>query len=133
MQKHGIIPSRAVYVDTETGKELPHENYLKHNAELDLKAICVFAATGFFLDEDTHYEGVKALKPATEFERKSDGSMLVGNTYFDWHYSPRDISLKQATEEFAALFQRICMNNPKTLPLYFRFRADWIAAALPQP
>lgn len=123
-----------MYVDTNTGKELSHENYLKHSGELDLKAICVFAATGFFLDEDTHYESVKALKPATEFERKSDGNIEVGKTYFDWHYSPRELTLKQATEEFTALFHRICGEQSKgtsiILPLSGGLDSRTLAAAL---
>ena len=35
-------------------------------AELDRKAICVFAATGFFLEADTYYRNAVALQPATE-------------------------------------------------------------------
>ena len=29
--------------------------------ELDLKAICIFVAIGFFLGEDTYFKGLKAL------------------------------------------------------------------------
>ncbi|MEO8210112.1 MAG: asparagine synthetase B family protein, partial [bacterium] len=33
--------------------------------------------------------------------------------YWQWHYSPRDISLKQATEEFAHLFEKITYEELK--------------------
>ena len=33
---------------------------------LDKKAICIFAATGFFLDTDTYWTNKKVLSPASE-------------------------------------------------------------------
>lgn len=75
---------------------------------LDLKAICVFAATGFFLDQDTYYEGLKVLKPGHDYQLEEDRSgVLKEKQWFRWHYAPRDISLKQATEEFTELFEGI--------------------------
>ena len=68
----------------------------------DHSAICIFAATGFFLERDTYYKGLKVLPPAAIL--KDDGQK---ETWFRWHYHPRDLSLKQATEEFAHLFESI--------------------------
>ena len=42
---------------------------------LNYEAICVFAATGFFLDQDTYYKEQLALKPAHEYE--IDGNKIV--------------------------------------------------------
>lgn len=69
--------------------------------QLDYKAICCFAATGFFLDNDTYYTNQKVLRPAAEY---IDGKEKV---YFKWHNTPRDISFPQAVDEFADLFEQI--------------------------
>ncbi len=71
------------------------------------KSICTFAATGFFLEQDTWYQNQIALQPATTYEFDAQGNIRSASPWWRWHYSPRDISLKQATEEFAHLFERI--------------------------
>ncbi len=58
---------------------------------LDYKAICCFAATGFFLDKDTYFVGQKT----------------VNTKPFQWFYAPRDIALSQAVDEFAELLEKI--------------------------
>lgn len=73
----------------------------------DLEAICVFAATGFFLDQDTYWKDLKVLKPATENELTDAGELISSKPYFEWYYEPRDISFDQAVEEFTALFEGI--------------------------
>jgi hypothetical protein len=96
---------------------------------LDHAAICIFAATGFFLDQDTYFTGLKVLPPATIL--KEDGSQ---ETWFQWHYHPRDISLKQASEEFAHLFEQIIHeqvgNQRVILPLSGGLDSRTQAAAL---
>ncbi len=67
----------------------------------DYKAICCFAATGFFLDNDTYYTNQKVVRPAMEYVDGQEES------YFQWHYEPRDITFNQAVEEFAELFEKI--------------------------
>ncbi|TXG38873.1 asparagine synthase-related protein [Seonamhaeicola maritimus] len=75
--------------------------------ELDLKAICVFTAIGFFLDQDTYYQDTKVLRPATEYTLDSSNKVLNSKPYFNWHYRPRDISFEKALEEFSRLFENI--------------------------
>lgn len=75
--------------------------------DYNYKAICTFAATGFFLAKDTYYQDQIALQPATSYESDAQGNVCSESPWWRWHYSPRDISLKQATEEFAHLFERI--------------------------
>lgn len=88
MSKNPIIP---VHLQTH-GKA----------GEWHFEAMCIFAATGFFLDEDTYFRGLYARKPASIL--KPDGQQEI---WFKWHYSPREISLKQVTEEFTDLFEHI--------------------------
>ncbi|WP_299114680.1 asparagine synthase C-terminal domain-containing protein [uncultured Winogradskyella sp.] len=85
----------------------PKEVYIDTNGELDLKAICVFAAIGFFLDGDTYWTHKKILKPASIHHINSENILEKSETYFNWHYTPRNISFKQALEEFSSLFETI--------------------------
>lgn len=78
-----------------------------YKGSIDYRAISIFAALGFFLDKDTYFIEQKALKPATDYEIDDSGKIISEKTWWEWHYSPRDISLKQATEEFSVIFERI--------------------------
>ena len=75
--------------------------------QLNYEAICTFAAIGFFLEKDAYYQDQTALQPATAYTFDAQGNLQSESPWWCWHYSPRDISLKQATEEFAHLFERI--------------------------
>lgn len=46
---------------------------------LDYKAICVFAATGFFLDQDTYYTEQKVLKAGFDYEIKTIQSYQIND------------------------------------------------------
>ena len=92
--KTNIIPSKTTYIGEKK--------------TLNYKAICVFAATGFFLDEDTYFNELIALKPGFEYELTSDFKKVISKKqYFKWHYSPIDRPLDQIVEEFANLFESI--------------------------
>lgn len=89
---------------------------------LDKEAICVFSAIGFFLDDDTYYSAQRALRPATAYSLDAYGKPSGnGTAWFKWHYSPRQISLQQAVDEFAHLFETIIHdqvgNRKAILPL----------------
>ena len=79
--------------------------------QLDLKAICVFLALGFFLDDDTYYLGQKALKPASKYTLDENNNIVSHDTYFKWHYNPEYRSLKDITGEFAELFEQIMLKQ----------------------
>jgi asparagine synthetase B (glutamine-hydrolysing) len=79
--------------------------------ELDLEAICAFAAIGYFMEDKTYYRGFKSLPPASVVTTDDNGTILRAEPYFKWHYSPRDISLKRAVSEFADLFEGILSEN----------------------
>ncbi len=73
---------------------------------LDYKAICVFTALGFFLEDDTYYVEQKALQPATEYQLENN-RVVSQKPYFKWYYQPVERSLQQITKEFATLFEQI--------------------------
>ena len=90
-----IIPIRQTFANIEGIKEL------------HLEAICVFAAIGFFLDEDTYWKDQKVLKSASNHTFDNQRNLVSSEPWFQWHYSPRDISFKEALEEFTILFETI--------------------------
>lgn len=91
--KNNIIPSKITF----TGEQ----------KTLDLKAICVFSALGFFLDDDSYFVEQKALKPATNYTFDNQNNIISQEEYFKWYYNPKERSLKNITEEFATLFEQI--------------------------
>src|SRR5690606_13506915 len=100
---------------------------------LDRKAICVFAALGFFLDDDTYYTEQKVLQPASVYTFENN-KITSKETYFRWHYSPKERSLKEITEEFTVLFEQIIkeqtQNQRVILPLSGGLDSRTQAAAL---
>lgn len=84
------------------------QTFIGEAKTLDLEAICVFAATGFFLDQDTYYKEQKVLKPACHYEFDADFKTIRSETpYFNWHYTPKERPFEQIVEEFATLFETI--------------------------
>ena len=75
--------------------------------ELDLKAICIYTAIGFFLDDDTYWKDEKVLRPASIHKFDPSGKIENSEPWFNWYYSPREISFDQALEEFSSLFETI--------------------------
>lgn len=116
-----IIPERISFYNTNKKKEL------------DLKAIAIFLATGFFLDDDTYFKNEKSFKPGHIYRFTEDGD-VEAKRYFNWHYSPRDISLGQAVDEFTELFERTVKKQIKdekvVLPLSGGLDSRTLAAAL---
>jgi asparagine synthetase B (glutamine-hydrolysing) len=103
--------------------------------EPDLKAICVFAALGFFLGTDTYWRGEKTLPAAAVCRlNAAETELISAEPYFRWHYRPRKISLELAVEEFAALFEKIVAeqtaNRRVILPLSGGLDSRTQAAAL---
>lgn len=93
--KTSIIPTKQTFAKVNA----PHE--------LDLEAICVFAAIGFFLDTDTYWKDSKVLAAASNHTLDDKGFLQQSRPYFNWHYTPRDITFQQALEEFTELFESI--------------------------
>lgn len=83
------------------------------NNSLDLKAICIFTALGFFLEKDTYFNDLEVLQPSTEYEMDENDFIKSSRKYWDWHYSPRGITFKQAVEEFAHIFEKLTYDKIK--------------------
>lgn len=96
-----ILPTHPQIVKIEA----PHE--------FDLKAICIFAATSYFLGTDTYWKNRKVLPPGTVNTFDENGFWIESKPWFQWHHSPRNISFDQAVEEFTALFHQICQEQAK--------------------
>ena len=78
------------------------------STKIDHKAICLFAATGFFWETDTYWEHKKTLYPATSNEIDENHRLVSSYPYFKWNYTPKkNYSFEQALEEFTALFETI--------------------------
>ncbi len=99
--KTPIIPSHQQFAEVHA----PHER--------DKKAICIFAATGFFLDSDTYWKNKKVLPAASENTLDVNGFLIESKPWFQWHYSPRDISFEKALAEFSSLFEQIISEQIK--------------------
>lgn len=112
----------------------PFEVSTEDNGQLDLKAICIFAAIGFFLDDDTYWTHKKILKPATVNHLTNGRKLASSTSYFTWHYSPREITFEKALEEFSSLFETIISEQTKgkkvILPLSAGLDSRTQAAAL---
>src|SRR5690606_30055234 len=89
--------------------------------ELHLEAICLFVATGFFMDEDTYWYDLKCLAPAHKHELDSNGFVIKSTPTFEWNYQPREITFETALEEYVALLTKITKDqvgdSPVILPL----------------
>ncbi|MBB05353.1 MAG: asparagine synthase [Pseudooceanicola sp.] len=99
--KTPIIPTRQQFAKV-------HAPY-----ELDKKAICIFAATGFFLDSDTYWKNKKVLPAASENTLDENGFLIKSKPWFQWHYSPRNITFEAALEEFTSLIEQIIAEQVK--------------------
>jgi len=86
-----------------------HQTFAKVHAphELHFEAICVFAATGFFLEGDTYWKDQVVLQPAAVHTIDADGYLVDSKPYFKWHHRPREIAFETALEEFTTLFETI--------------------------
>ncbi|MAN26652.1 MULTISPECIES: asparagine synthase-related protein [Mesonia] len=82
--------------------------YTNQHQSLDYRAICLFAATGFFWDTDTYWCNKKVLCPATSNEVDEQQKLVSSYSYFDWHYSPKkNYSFQEALNDFTELFEQI--------------------------
>src|SRR3989338_5947551 len=104
--------------------------------ELNLEAVCIFAACGFFFDYDTYFKNIQALKPATEYTVDSTGKILNSRLYWQWYYVPRSISFETALDEFSQILENMIGNATKgkkvILPLSGGLDSRTLAAALPK-
>ncbi|WP_338733342.1 asparagine synthase-related protein [Mangrovimonas cancribranchiae] len=107
--KTPIIPKKQTFAKVQA----PHE--------VNQKAICVFAATGFFLDTDTYWKDEVVL-PAAAINKLDDaGFLLESKPWFQWHNTPKERPFQEVVDEFSELFKTIVSeqieNKSVILPL----------------
>ena len=107
--KTSILPSKQEFAKIKA----PHEVYRE--------AICIFAATGFFLDGDTYWKDEVCLLSAHDHSFDENDLLIESKPNFHWHYTPRNISFDDALEEYKNLLTTIIKeqigDHPVILPL----------------
>lgn len=84
------------------------------NREIDKKAMCVFVASGFFLERDGFYTDEQVLQPGIEYVLDANRNIQKQTPYFKWFHQPRDISFATALDEFTDLFESIVKEQTGT-------------------
>ncbi|MBR9845532.1 MAG: asparagine synthetase B family protein [Algicola sp.] len=90
-----ILPSKQSFAKIRA----PHE--------LNLKAIAIYVATGFFFESDTFYKDEVCLLPAHDHTFDDEGYLLESKPWFEWYYSPRELSFQDALDEYQSLLKLI--------------------------
>ena len=80
--------------------------FLGQTGGADYKAIAIFAATGFFLDQDTYFEEQKVLRPGHIYD-VDENTVLDKGPYFSWIYNPSNRKFSDVVDEFQVLFETI--------------------------
>lgn len=86
-----------------------HQTFAKLNKphEINYEALCVFAATGFFLDTDCYYKDEVCLRPASLNTIDDNGFLIKSEPWFTWHYTPSNQSFEDVLNAFSNLFETI--------------------------
>ena len=101
-----ILPTKQVFVKKPN---TPHD--------IDLQAICVFLATGFFMGEDTYWKDQICVKPGRHYVLNEQNEFVSSTPYFNWHYSPRSISFEETLEEYIQLLTNITKDQVGDSPV----------------
>lgn len=121
--KTEIIPVKSTFARVVNEKHEP-----------DLKAICIFMATGFFLDQDTYWRDKVVLRPGTVNQISEEGDLRNSSTWFEWYYQPKEIEFKEALARFKGLFEEVVDKQTKNknliLPLSGGLDSRSLALAL---
>ena len=92
-----------------------------HQFNFDFESICYWFSIGFFLSD-------------TNFNKTGYPAPIVDKCDWNWHYTPRDISFKQAIDEFTYLFESLIQNHTTEkniiLPLSGGLDSRTVATAL---
>lgn len=88
--------------------------------DLDYSAIAIFIAIGFMLDDDTFYDKIKVLKPASN-NTINKNKLIQQDKNWEWHYNPIERSIDTIVDEFSDLFESLIstkiQNKKIVLPL----------------
>ena len=75
-----IIPVNQVFYNQESAEVVNWNNNLK-DLEIDCKALTVFCALGFMLDDQTFYKNIKTCRPATKY-KFNNNTILSSEQYW---------------------------------------------------
>jgi len=98
-----IIPVKQTFYNSNSHK-LVEWNASEPDMNLDYEAIARFCALGFFLGDSTYFKEIKVLPYGSNVQLDDNNKIQKIESYWKWKYEPRDISLKQAIEEFIELW-----------------------------
>lgn len=94
---------------------------VKGNHELNLEAICLFVAFGFFFDTDSYWKDEVVLSPGSNYILDENDVIVSSKKWFQWHYNPKKTSFNKTLEEFTYLFETIVkeqtINKKVILPI----------------
>ncbi|MGS2726873.1 asparagine synthase-related protein [Psychroserpens sp. BH13MA-6] len=76
---------------------------LQKEHQMHLEAICVFIATGFFMDDDTYWKDQKCLSPGHIYHMDDNGFFVDKKPWFHWSYEPEDSSFEDTLEAYIQL------------------------------
>ena len=100
--KTPILPVTPIYYNEKTKFVSSWE--INSSFDLDYKSIAVFSALGFMFGDKTYFRQIKVIPPATQYEM-IDKKITIKNQWWDWNHTPENLSLSNAVEEFASIFQ----------------------------
>ena len=107
--KSPIIPIHQQFYGKRTYEPVDWNQLTINENDLDYENICYFVACGFFPGDATYDKNTKVLQPASEIRETTTSKTI--DSYWEWYYKPRDISFKQAVEEFGHLFEKLSRQN----------------------
>ena len=98
-----IIPVNQVFYNQESTEVVNWNNNLR-GLELDDKALTVFCALGFMLDDQTFYKNIKTCRPATKY-KLNNTTILGSKQYWKWNYNPINRKFSDILDEFSTLLE----------------------------
>ena len=103
---------------------LPTEHTFARRPEphdLNVKAICVYIATGFFMDDDTFWNDVVCLRPGHHYQIDDTNVIHKSEPWFHWSYDPKEQSFEETLDAYIDLLTSVTKdqisNNDVILPL----------------
>ena len=106
-----IIPVNQVFYNQKSAEVVNWNNNLK-DLEIDCKALTVFCALGFMLDDQTFYKNIKTCRPATKY-KLNNNTILGSKQYWKWNYNPIGRKFSDILDEFTILLENIIKSKTK--------------------
>ena len=106
---------------------------IKFSSKLDYKSISYWLATGFFFGMKNYFINNRKVKKLIPINSTLNGIRKEKKDW-EWHYTPREVSLMQVVDEYTNLFESLILDHTKEkniiLPLSGGLDSRTLAAAL---